>query len=129
MQKNSTPFGRSDKDKRQFPRFKSYRVIRAIGPHGREIQKDDSALINMSEGGMLFYSVEEVKADTHIEMHVEIPEFHSSIRIAAVVSWVQRATERPGEYFVGVQFEELPAPHRSMIQKLVPAPGSPTPKA
>lgn len=105
------------KDKRQYPRFKSYRVIRAIGPHGREIQTD-SALINMSEGGLLFYSVEAVKADTYIEMNIDIPEFHSSIRVGAKVTWVQNATERPGSYFVGVQFEELAEPHRSMIKKL-----------
>lgn len=105
------------KDKRQHPRFKSYRVIRAIGPHGREIQ-GESALINISEGGLLFYSVEEVKASTHIEMNIDIPEFHSSIRVGARVTWVQRATERPGAYFVGVQFEELAEPHRSMIKKL-----------
>lgn len=105
------------KDQRKHPRFKSYRVIRAIGPHGREIQ-GESALINMSEGGLLFYSVQEVKAKTHIEMLIDIPEFHSSIRVGARVTWVQSATERPGDYFVGVQFEELAESQRSMIQKL-----------
>ena len=108
------------KDKRRHPRFGSYRVIRAIGPHGREIQ-GESALINMSEGGLLFYSVEEVKAAAHIELSIDIPEFHSSIRVGARVSWVQPATERPGAYFVGVHFEELAEPHRSMIQKLTAA--------
>lgn len=115
MSKATTPT--HFKDKRQFPRFRSYRVIRAIGPHGREIQ-GESALVNMSEGGLLFYSVEEVKADTHIAMHIEIPEFHSSIKVGAKVTWVQSATERPGAYFVGVQFEQLAEPHRSMIKKL-----------
>lgn len=113
---NTSSVSRS-KDKRQYPRFKSYRVIRAIGPHGREIQTD-SALINMSEGGLLFYSVEAVKADAHIELNIDIPEFHSSIRVGAKVTWVQSATERPGSYFVGVRFEELAEPHRSMIKKL-----------
>lgn len=117
MSKTSSSY---HKDKRQFPRFKSYRVIRAIGPHGREIQ-GDSALINMSEGGLLFYSVEQVRADTHIEMNIDIPEFHSSIRVGARVTWVQAATERPGAYFVGVEFEELAEPQRTMIKKLNPA--------
>ena len=118
MTKTSNASGQ--KDKRQHRRFKSYRVIRAVGPHGREIQ-GESALINMSEGGLLFYSVEEIKADTHIEITLDIPEFHSSIRVGARVSWVQRATERAGAYFVGVRFEELAEPHRSMIQKLTAA--------
>lgn len=115
MQKSSPQS--THKDKRQHPRFKSYRVIRAIGPHGREIQ-GESALINMSEGGLLFYSVEEVKADAHVEMNIDIPEFHSSIRVGAKVTWVQRATERPGAYFVGVRFEELAEPHRTLLKKL-----------
>ena len=117
MSKPFPAFGR--KDKRKHPRFKSYRVIRAVGPHGREIQ-GESALINMSEGGLLFYSIEEVRAEAHIEMNIDIPEFHSSIRVGARVTWVQSATERPGAYFVGVQFEELAEPHRSMIKKLNP---------
>ena len=118
---SKTSFTPGQKDKRRHPRFKSHRVIRAVGPHGREIQ-GQSALINMSEGGLLFYSVEEVTADTHIEITIDIPEFHSSIRVGARVSWVQSATERPGAYFVGVQFEELAEPHRSMIKKIAAPP-------
>ena len=104
-------------DQRGHARFKSYNVIRAIGPEGREIQSE-SALINMSESGMLFYSTEKVKEQSNIKIHVEVPEFNSSITVGAKVMWAQVAMERPNSFFVGVQFVDLGKSDLGLIRQL-----------
>ena len=104
-------------EKRKYPRFKSYNVIRVVGPGVREIQRE-SALVNMSEGGLLFYSAEEVKADTTIQIHIEIPDFHSSITVGAKVTWVQLAMEQANCYFVGAKFVDLREADKELIRQL-----------
>jgi len=108
---------RSTSEKRKFPRFRSYNVIRVVGPRGREIQQD-SAVVNISEGGLLFYSVEDVEPESIIKVHIEIPEFNCSITVGARVMWVQKAMEQPNCYFVGTKFIDLRDADRELIRKL-----------
>ena len=104
-------------DQRFHPRFKSFNLIRAIVPGGREIQRE-SSLNNISEGGLLFYSTENIEANSNIKIHIEIPEFNSSITVGGTVSWVQMAMERANCYFVGVRFIDLKDADKELIRKL-----------
>jgi len=104
-------------DQRRHARFKTTSFIRAFGPRGNEIQSE-SALVNISEGGLLFYSTEELQPKSHIKINIEIPDFNSSIAVGGEVTWAQCAMERPGHHFVGVKFIEMDESHRGLIKKL-----------
>jgi len=106
------------RDQRRHVRFESAGVLRVQKPGGNEIQEGENALVNISEGGLLFYSAKEVKPGDEIQVHMEIPEFNSSISVRATTMWVQRSMEREDNFFVGVEFKGLKEPERGLIRKL-----------
>ena len=107
----------SHKEKRQHPRFRVYNIIRVIGPSGREIQSD-SALVNISEGGLLFYSTEEVDKNSRVQIHMDIPEFNSSLSVFGKVRWAQKAVDRAESHFVGIQFMDIHETDKDLISRL-----------
>lgn len=105
-------------NKRRYIRFKTLGGIRAFASGKKRELQGQSTLINISEGGLQFYSAESVEKDTLLDIHIDILEFHSSIAVGAKVMWAQAATEEPGCYFVGVQFVDLDAQERGLLRRL-----------
>ena len=115
----SKPF----EDKRQYPRFESTNIVRMIGPGGERLA-GKASLVNISEGGALFYSAAPLEAHAEVRLHIEIPEFHSSLDVPARVAWVQRSTEHEDGWFVGAEFTVIRENERGLISRLRKESGS-----
>ncbi len=112
----SSDHSQNSDNQRKHSRFASYNGIRAVSA-GKELQTQ-KALVNISEGGLLFYAKEQVAKGTKIEVQLDIEEFNSSITLGAEVSWSQRSMEREDDYFVGVNFIDIADYDVDLIRKL-----------
>ncbi len=101
---------------RKHTRFKTYSGIRALSG-GKELQTE-KALVNISEGGLLFYAHETLPIGLKLELKLDIEEFNSSITVGAEVTWSQRSMEREDNYFVGVNFIKIEDYDLELIRKL-----------
>ena len=113
MKKAKTP----GSERRQFPRFKSYDILQIIRG-GHEPIVGNPKLVNVSEGGLCFYSNEPAKKGERIKLHLNIAEFKSSVTTFGRVAWNQASTEHPSAFFTGVEFVELKETDRDILRRL-----------
>lgn len=105
------------RERRRFPRFRSYNILRLEDHSGNPIE-NNSTLVNMSEGGLCFYCDDALKPRDRVRINVQISEFHCAVETYARVIWTQPATEHAGTFFTGVEFVGLDESDRDVIRRL-----------
>lgn len=105
------------KERRRYPRFKSFNIIQILDGSGAEIENRPT-LVNMSEGGLCFYCDDALSLKDRININIRIAEFHCTVSTYASVVWIQRSTEHLGAYFTGVEFVGINENDRDIIRRL-----------
>ncbi len=105
-------------ERRQFPRFKSCNILQVARRGSHEAIEKSPKLIDMSEGGLRFYSNEPLKKGERVRVSIGIPEFNSSVTTFARVVWIQASTEHTGAGFAGVEFVGIKETDRETIRRL-----------
>lgn len=111
------PRGRSV-ERREFARFKTFSILEVVRANTREPIENDPKLVDMSEGGLCFYSNGPLKKGERIRVNIGIPGFNSSVSAYARVIWAQSSTEHSGANFTGVEFVGMKESDREMIRRL-----------
>lgn len=107
----------SSSDQRTHERFSADTRLVVIGPKGKETQLENG-LVNISEGGLLFYSKEALAQGLSLEVHLDFPTFHSSIEVGGRVMWAQRATQKANAYFIGIEFIGIEDADQELIAEI-----------
>lgn len=107
----------STNDQRTHERFSADTRLVVIGPGGKEVQLNNG-LVNISEGGMLFYANDALSQGLSLEIHLDFPAFHSSIEVGGRVMWSQRATQKANAYFVGIEFIGIEDADQELIAEI-----------
>ena len=104
-------------ERRRFTRFKSYNILQVIRRNDEPVT-DAPKLVNISEGGLCFYSTDELRIGERIRIRIGISEFRSSVTTGARVVWNQISTEHTGAHFMGAEFVGLKESDRDILRRL-----------
>lgn len=106
----------SGKEKRVFTRLKTHHLIKYRVLSSRE--KTLSFVRNISAGGVLFYSEEELPLDSTLEMKINIPPNTEPVNVIAKVVR-SHPLKKVGGYEVGVEFVHIEEEDRELINKRI----------
>lgn len=104
-------------EKRKYPRFKTFSVIKIINDNGGSVSDAHLTLVNISEGGLCFYSSDQMKAKDRIRLNVEIPELNSSVTVHTRIVWSQPSLEHPLFYLSGGEFIDIGETDRDILRR------------
>lgn len=105
------------KERRKYPRFKSYNLVRLVDAGGRPMQ-NDPVLVDLSEGGLCFYCEDFLPPNERIGIRISIAEFNCVVNTRARIAWTQRSTKFVGVYFTGVEFVGIEESDRDVLRRL-----------
>ena len=110
--------GQTGAERRQHPRFKTQNILQIARAGSHEAIERAPKLIDVSEGGLRFYSNESLKKGERIRVTIGIREFNSSVSAFARVVWTQASTEHRGASFAGAEFVGMKETDKDMIRRL-----------
>lgn len=109
---------------RKFERF-VYKVdIQLILPSALAIS---ASTIDLSSGGLSFYSPEALKTDAHIEVVIRFPREKEPLSIAGRIAWIKQIRQAPlqgqaeSRYKIGLEFINLDALKARIISRILRA--------
>ncbi|KKT90055.1 MAG: hypothetical protein UW91_C0065G0002 [Parcubacteria group bacterium GW2011_GWF2_45_11] len=107
---------KSDENKRQYERLRSYCLIRynkmADAKPGSE---KTTNVKNISEGGLMFTSYEYLPVDSTIKIMINFPGREEPVETVAKVKRCIKASESEEVYHVGILFLDITDPDRQQI--------------
>ncbi|HZE97321.1 MAG TPA: PilZ domain-containing protein [Planctomycetota bacterium] len=74
--------------------------------------------INLSEGGIMVSTLGKLKPGTRVKLRIEMEKFKDVIETDGVVRWCYASARNASEYYAGIQFQKLAAPHVSKIAQM-----------
>ena len=74
--------------------------------------------INLSEGGVLLLANEQMKPDTLVRVRVEIKSPPDVLEGDGIVRWCAASRNRPDQFYVGIQFQELKAAQTVKLSRM-----------
>ncbi len=66
------------------------------------------AAIDLSEGGAKLLASERIPPGTRIRIRIEMEKFKDAIEATGVVRWCYQHAKKPGDFFAGAMFVDLP---------------------
>ena len=108
----------SGADRREYPRFRSNRVVTFMREDGSEV-KSISRILNVSQGGFQFASRDPIAPDTILRMDISGTHDQRPISLSARVVWMSQSPDASGWYYSGVTFINIQDDARSVILKAV----------
>ena len=105
-------------ERRKYARFKSYDLLELLDPTTGAPFHKNTTLVNISEGGLQFYSGDVMRSKERVRLKIEIGEFNSTVTCYGRVVWCQKSTEHPGAFFTGVEFVGLGENDRDILRRL-----------
>ena len=109
---------RKGPDRRDYPRFRSNRVVTFMREDGSEV-KSISRILNVSQGGCQFASRDAITPDTVLRMDIAGTHDQRPITLSARVIWITSEPDANGWYYSGVSFMDIHEDARSVILKAV----------
>jgi c-di-GMP-binding flagellar brake protein YcgR len=110
-----------NEERRKHPRASVFNLVRYI-PKGNALKEEISNLMNLSEGGLQFFSKHEIEAGTILGMQIHMAA-GKEIHLAGKVVWVRHDESGKNGYQIGVSFMEMDDKHRAFILSILKAKG------
>jgi hypothetical protein len=118
VQDAESPEERSGPDRRDYPRFRSNRVVTFMKEDGSEV-KSISRILNVSQGGLQFASRDPIAPDTVLRMDIAGTHDQRPITLSARVIWMSPEPDASGWYYSGVAFLDIADDARAVVLKAV----------
>jgi len=109
---------RRGSNRRDYPRFRSNRVVTFMREDGSEV-KSISRILNVSQGGFQFASRERIAPDTILRMDIAAAEDQQPVKLSARVIWMSEVPDAGGWYYSGVSFLDIQEDARAVVLKAV----------
>jgi len=74
--------------------------------------------VNLSEGGVLVRTHDQMKSGTKVRVRLEIEKFEDVIEAEGVVRWCFQSAKEQSNFYAGIRFTNMPPPIASKIAKL-----------
>jgi len=66
------------------------------------------AALDLSEGGTKLVASERIPPGTRVRIRIEMGQFQDAVEAVGVVRWCYQSAKKPGEFFAGAMFVDLP---------------------
>lgn len=76
------------------------------------------AAVNLSEGGILVRTHDQMKSGTKVKVRLEIEKFGDIIEAEGIVQWCFQSAKEESNFYAGIRFTSMPAPVAFKIAKL-----------
>jgi hypothetical protein len=107
----STPEGTAE-DKREHPRFHVEGATTSLGKPGFLSSLGFGPIrhqvVNLSQGGALVRVGKQFPIDSRHELRIEIPTYREIVETVGEVRWCAQSAKNASDYYVGIQFVDLP---------------------
>ena len=101
---------------RKFQRL-AYKVdIQLVLPSARRIS---ASTIDLSSGGLSFYSPEALKTDAHIEVVMRFPREKEPLFVNGRIAWIKQIRQGESQYKIGLEFINLDALKARIISRSI----------
>lgn len=64
--------------------------------------------VDLSEGGARLIASERIPPGTRVRIRIEMGQFQDAVEAVGVVRWCYQSAKKPGEFFAGAMFVDLP---------------------
>lgn len=73
------------------------------------------AALDLSEGGVRFLIHERIPVGTKVRMIIQMEKYKDAIEASGEIRWCYQSAKNSGDFYAGVQFEDLPASQKRKI--------------
>lgn len=109
-------------EKRQFPRYKVEGATTVLGKPGilqsLGFGPIRHPIVNLSQGGAMVRLSKGFPVGSRHELRIEIPKVGEVVETWGEIRWCAQSAKNPADYYVGVEFVDVPADERRKLAGL-----------
>jgi hypothetical protein len=106
-------------DKREHPRFQVEGATTSLGKPGFLSSLGFGPIrhqvVNLSQGGALVRVGKEFPVESRHELRIELPTYREIVETLGEIRWCAQSAKNASDYYVGIQFVDLPAEDRQKL--------------